>query len=92
MGDRRGSERGGWWGDGGAVDAATGMNKAEGGRSPSVGGKLSLNYPNCLSPSRLLLPAAGIKLSYASKLQESAELNSLVLLHIQTEAKHHKIR
>lgn len=58
-------------GERGAVDAATGMNKAEG-RSPSVGGKLSLNYPTCLGPSRLLLPAAGIKLSYASKLCRKA--------------------
>lgn len=40
----------------------------EAGRSLSVGGKQSLNYPNCRGLSSLLLQAAGIKLSYASQL------------------------
>ena len=50
----------------------TGDECREGGRSSSVGGKQSLNYPNCLRPPRLLLQAAGIKLSSASKLCRKA--------------------
>lgn len=67
-GGRRGSEQREW----GSNDAAHRDERREGGRSSSVGGKQSLNYPNCLRPPRRLLQAAGVKQSHASQLCRKA--------------------